>query len=192
MCRFAWALRMAEGSAEGSPVFVPRLNSLFSEKDVENAIIMAVRRLGYNEPTSEQSQALQAFVRGKDVLVCLPTGTGKSLCYASLPYVFDMLRYKISEGQHSSIAVVVSPLSSLMQDQVKIYNAKELKAAFVGQDQKDDAIKADVVNGHYSLVYMSPESMLTVLKYREMFRSSVYQQNLICLAIDEAHCIDKW
>ena len=79
-----------------------------------------------------------------------------------------------------------------MQDQVKIYNARELKAAFVGQDQKDDAIKADVVNGHYSLVYISPESMLTVLKYREMFRSSVYQQNLICLAIDEAHCIDKW
>ena len=83
--------------------------------------------------------------------MCLPTGTGKSLCYASLPYVFDMLRYKISEGQHSSIAVVVSPLSSLMQDQVKIYNAKELKAAFVGQDQKGDAI-ADVVNGHYLLV----------------------------------------
>ena len=182
---------MAEGLAEGSPVFVPRLNSLFSERDVENAIIMAVRRLGYNEPTSEQSQALQAFLRGKDVLVCLPTGTGKSLCYASLPYVFDLLRNKIS-GQHSSIAVVVSPLSSLMQDQVKIYNARELKAAFVGQDQKDNAIKADVVNGHYSLVYISPESMLTVLKYREMFRSSVYQQNLICLAINEAHCIDKW
>ena len=136
-----------------------------------------------------QNKALQAFVRGKDVLVCLPTGTGKSSCYASLPYVFDMLRNKISEEQHSSIAVVVPPLSSLMQDQVKIYNAKELKAAFVRQDQKNDAIKADIVNGHYSLVYISPESMLTVLKYREMFRSSVYQQNLICLAIDEIHCI---
>lgn len=186
--------RMAERLPPGSataPVFVPRLNSLFSERDVDKAVATAVRKLGYNEPTSEQSQALQAFVRGKDVLVCLPTGTGKS-CYASLPYVFDVLRNKISEGQHSSIAVVFSPLSSLMQDQVKIYNAKELKAAFVGQDQKNDAIKADVVNGHYSLVYISPESMLTVLKYREMFRSSVYQQNLICLAIDEAHCIDKW
>ena len=61
---------MAEGLAEGPPVFMPRLNSLFSERDVENAIIMAVLRLGYNEPTSEQSQA---FLRGKDVLVCLYT-----------------------------------------------------------------------------------------------------------------------
>ena len=75
---------MAERLAEGPPVFVPRLNSLFSERDVENAIIMAIRRLGYNEPTSEQSQVLQAFLRGKNVLVCLPTGTGKSLSYASL------------------------------------------------------------------------------------------------------------
>ena len=50
MYRFAWALTMAERLAEGPPVFVPRLNSLFSERDVENAIIMAIRRLGYNEP----------------------------------------------------------------------------------------------------------------------------------------------
>ena len=72
MYRFAWALtmaeRLAEGLAEGPPVFVLRLNLLFSKRDVENAIIMAVRRLGYHEPTSEQSQA---FLRGKDVLVCL-------------------------------------------------------------------------------------------------------------------------
>ena len=83
MYRFTWALTMAECLAEGPPVFVPRLNSFFSERDVENAIIMAIRRLGYNEPTSEQSQTLQAFLRGKNVLVCLPTGTGKSLSYAS-------------------------------------------------------------------------------------------------------------
>ena len=63
---------------------------------------------------------------------------------------------------------------------------------FVGKDQTDEGIKADVVKGKFSLVYMSPESMLTVLKYREMFRSSTYQQNLVCLAVDEAHCIDKW
>ena len=102
MNRFAWALKMAEGLAEGPPVFVPRLNSLFSERDVENAILMAVRRLIYNEPTSEQSQALQAFLCGKNALVCLPTGTGKSLYYTSLPYVFDMLCNEISEEQHSS------------------------------------------------------------------------------------------
>lgn len=43
-----------------------------------------------------------------------------------------------------------------------------------------------------TLVYISPESMLTNLKFREMFRSDVYQHNLVCLAIDEAHCVEKW
>lgn len=70
--------------------------------------------------------------------------------------------------------------------------ARGIKAAFVGIDQKDERVKDDVVNGHYSLVYMSPESMLTNLRYREMFRSSVYQENLVCLSIDEAHCVEKW
>ena len=64
--------------------------------------------------------------------------------------------------------------------------------AFIGKDQTDEAIKSSVVTGEYSLVYMSPESMLTNLMYREMFRSTVYQENLACLAIDEAHCVEKW
>ena len=76
--------------------------------------------------------------------------------------------------------------------QVKSFQSKGVKAAFVGKDQTDEAIKSGVVAGDYSLVYMSPESMLTNLKYREMFRSTVYQENLICLAIDEAHCVEKW
>ena len=67
-----------------------------------------------------------------------------------------------------------------------MYNSKGLRATFVGQDQKDEA---NAPTGDYSLVYMSPESMLAVLK---MFRSCVYQKNLVCLVTDEAHCIDKW
>lgn len=75
---------------------------------------------------------------------------------------------------------------------MKKYGSKGVKAAFVGKDQKDEHIKEGVVKGEYELVYMSPESMLRVLKYREMFRSDVYQQNLMCLAIDEAHCVEAW
>ncbi len=67
-----------------------------------------------------------------------------------------------------------------------------MKAAFVGKDQKDESIKEQVLKGEFELVFMSPESMLRVLKYREMFRSAVYQKNLMCLAIDEAHCVEKW
>ena len=76
--------------------------------------------------------------------------------------------------------------------QVKSFQGKGIKAAFVGKDQTDENIKSSVIAGEYSLVYMSPESMLTNLRYREMFRSVVYQENLVCLAIDEAHCVEKW
>ena len=76
--------------------------------------------------------------------------------------------------------------------QVAKYGSKGIKAAFVGKDQKDETIKEQVIKGDFELVFMSPESMLTVLKYREMFRSVAYQKNLVCLAIDEAHCVDKW
>ena len=67
-----------------------------------------------------------------------------------------------------------------------------MSAAFVGRDQRDQSIIGEVIKGHYSLVYISPESMLTNLRFREMFRSDVYQHNLVSLAIDEAHCVEKW
>ena len=82
--------------------------------DVEQAILTTVQRLGYDVPTPEQTAALESFVRGEDVLVCLPTGSGKSLWHACLPYIFDILHKKISKGEHASIAAVVSPLSASM------------------------------------------------------------------------------
>ena len=78
---------------------------------------------------------------------------------------------------------------------MKSYGSRGVSAAFVGQDQLDPKIKEDVIQGLYSLVYISPEStesMLINLKYREMFRSHAYQHSLVCLAIDEAHCVEKW
>ena len=75
---------------------------------------------------------------------------------------------------------------------MKSYGARGVSAAFVGRDQHDQRVNDEVIKGHYSLVYICPESMLTNLKFREMFRSSVYQRNLVCLAIDEAYCVEKW
>ena len=51
---------------------------------------------------------------------------------------------------------------------------------------------AGVERGNYQLVYMSPESMLAVLRWRKMFSSTVYQENLMAMAVDEAHRVDKW
>ena len=62
----------------------------------------------------------------------------------------------------------------------------------MGKDQKNEEVKDRVERGEYSLVFMSPEAMLTVLRWSEMFHSDVYQECMICLAVDEAHCIRMW
>ena len=95
---------------------VRRLKKDFPLHQVNAAILQAVRKLGYDRPTEDQKDAIRSFVEGTDVFICLPTGSGKSLCYACLPILFDILRG--DGGQQNSIVVVVSPLSSLMQDQV--------------------------------------------------------------------------
>ena len=99
-------------------LYVPRLKTTFSYSTVRLAVLEAVQKMGDNQPTPDQFQAIEAFLRGKDILICLPTGSGKSVCFACLPHVFDVLRSYLSETLHQSIVVVVSPLSSLMQDQV--------------------------------------------------------------------------
>ena len=101
-------------------VVVPRLELEVNLEDVSAAIEVAVRRLGYDSPTT-QKEAVTAFVKGNDVFVFLPTGGGKSLCYSCLPWVFDALRSGGEVGsEHPSIVVVGSPLLSLMKDQVSM------------------------------------------------------------------------
>ncbi len=133
------------------------------------------------------------FMGGRDVFVSLPTGSGESICFICLPHIFDELR-KLSEGQnhHNSIVVVVSPLPSLMLDQVAKASAKGMRAVCIGRDQLDFKVGKAVENGGYQLLYISPEAMLSSLRWREMFLSTVYQHNLVCLAIDEAHLVEKW
>ena len=92
----------------------------------------------------------------------------------------------------SCIVVVVSPLTALMVDQVAMFKNRGLQAAFVGKEQTDERIRQQVEKGVFSLVFMSPESLLKVLRWREMFRSKIYQDNLVGLIVDEAHCVEKW
>ena len=88
-------------------VVVPRLELVVNLEDVSAAIEVAVRRLGYDSPTTQQKEAVTAFVKGNDVFVSLPTGGGKSLWYACLPWVFDALRSSREIGsEHPSILVV--------------------------------------------------------------------------------------
>ena len=151
-------------SREG--VYVPRLKAHLSKVKIDLVIEETVRKLGYSRATEDQVIAIREFILGRDVFVMLPTGSGKSLYYAALPFVFDVLK---GEAHCSSIVVVVSPLHYIMVDQVRKYSAKGVltASAFIGKAQKDDSVRLGVENGRYQLVYLSPEAMLLNLRWRE-------------------------
>ena len=86
--------------------------------------------------------------------------------------------------------VIVSPLTALMQDQVSKFRMKGLRAAYVGGEEEKGF--DSVMNGDVQLVYLSPESVLSQTHWREMFKTPCYHDNLVCLAVDEAHLVEKW
>ena len=79
-----------------------------------------------------------------------------------------------------------------MMDQQAKYSITGLKVEFVGEAQTDLACKKKVLKGEVQLVYITPENIIENKVYREMLLSSVYQENLVALIVDEAHCVKSW
>ena len=123
------------------------------------------------ELNAHQKRAIQAIVVDKkDVFVNLPTGFGKSLIYQALP-VFDHVNK--SAGH---IVVVVSPLVSLMDDQVKILTDLGLSAISISSQEELDVTKIE--KGEYSIVFGSPEAWLMNDRWRRMLDNHVYSNEL--------------
>ena len=157
--------------------------------EVHSTVKAVCSELGYPSLKEKQLLVITEFLSGRDVFAALPTGYGKSLCYSCLPPVFDKLRQ--SQG---SIAIVVSPLLALMKDQVESLRRRGVSAAYVasGGDAACEEMKAGVVKGKYQLVFISPEQLIENKRFRCMCQEECYQNRLIALVIDEAHCVKKW
>lgn len=111
----------------------------------------AATSLGYTRLKNEQKGALHAFVSGKDVFVSLPTGYGKSLCYALLPSVFDAKRGLVEK---TSIVMVVSPLIALMKDQSALFTRKGISAGYVSdRESTDRETRRKILRGEFQLVF---------------------------------------
>ena len=136
----------------------------------------------------EQQEAIKAFFKGKNVFVNLPTAFGKSLIFQSLPIVADIVSGK---PRGSSVIVVISPLRSLMEDQVQYLNSICIPAIAI-TDVEDPEIIQQVLNGNFLVVFGSPECLLSTALWRGIFKSESFSEILIGVAIDEAHCITQW
>ena len=156
---------------------------MYSDEDIESAIVTASKQLGYSELRPNQRAAVRSFLKGRDVFVRLPTGSEKSLCYCLLPYAFDILRH----GERNSMVLVVSPLISLMKDQVRAMKERIYKQYTVEEEEQNE-----ICNSRYQLIFVSPEALLDDERWREILMDDNFQENLVALAIDEGHCVKKW
>ena len=160
----------------------------WTREEIVDAMNDAASRLGYSKLKPLQEEVIIQYVSGKDVFVSLPTGFGKSICYGSLPFVYDKLR---GVGQERSIAIVVSPLISLMTDQVLKFNSMGIQAGLVSPDINKEAVEK-VMKGEYQLLFISPEALLDSKRWRSALQGEPYLSNIVAFAVDEAHCVKQW
>ncbi len=142
-------------------------------KDKLQALLIKHWQVAHFRPLQEE--ICQAILKSNDSLVLLPTGGGKSLCY-QLPSL-------LLEGP----TLVISPLISLMQDQVAQANARGIKSMALSNHQAMEKQLDNVAYGNYQLIYCSPEKL-----QHKLFIDRLSQLNFKCIAVDEAHCISQW
>ncbi|MBQ0016392.1 MAG: RecQ family ATP-dependent DNA helicase [Bacteroidales bacterium] len=136
------------------------------------------RYWGYSSFRQPQDAIIQSVLDGRDTLVLMPTGGGKSICYQLPALAFD------------GITIVISPLIALMKDQVQQLKDRGIKAAFLvsgmnGHEQ--EIVYNNCLHGSCKLLYISPER----LRLR-IFVEHLRQMQVSLVAVDEAHCISQW
>lgn len=133
---------------------------------------------GYSSFRDGQEKVIDAILSGKDALAIMPTGAGKSVCFQIPALILD------------GVTLVVSPLISLMKDQVNALTQNGIKAAYINGSLSEAQIERAIDNarkGEYKIIYVAPERLSTYA-----FRSLYDYIDISLVCIDEAHCVSQW
>jgi ATP-dependent DNA helicase RecQ len=152
--------------------------SILPMPNLNDAQTALERYFGFTNFREGQSAVIGSVLDGRDVIVVMPTGGGKSLCYQLPALLFP------------GTTLVISPLIALMKDQVDALNAREIPATYINSSLSFDELRARLramERGAYQLVYIAPE------RFRNArFIESLKPVEISLFAVDEAHCISQW
>ncbi len=143
-----------------------------------NCLKILKQSFGYDSFRDGQWDVIAHLLQGQDALVLLPTGGGKSICYQLPALVLD------------GLTIVVSPLISLMQDQVQQLQAQGVQAEYLNsslQAEQANSIMERLHSGHIKILYVAPERLL-----QSYFLRSLQSLKISLIAVDEAHCVSQW
>lgn len=133
---------------------------------------------GYDEFREGQEQVVGQILSGRDTIAIMPTGAGKSICYQVPALVFE------------GITIIISPLISLMKDQVAALNEVGVHAAYINSSLSARQISLALQyakQGKYKIIYVAPERLET-----DEFLDFAYNADIRMVTVDEAHCISQW
>ena len=133
---------------------------------------------GYSSFRKGQEEMVDCLLSGRDALGIMPTGAGKSICYQVPAIMF------------SGITIVVSPLISLMKDQVNALVQQGVKAAYINSSLTDtqyDKVLKNAALGNYKIIYVAPERLDSV-----GFINLCRRIKISMVAVDESHCVSQW
>ena len=150
-------------------------NTTIQEKETYSVL---KRYFGYSSFRQGQEEIIDKLLSGQDVLAIMPTGAGKSLCYQVPALVMD------------GITLVISPLVSLMKDQVNTLTAQGIRGAYLNRsltDKQFDKALSNMSEGMYKIIYVAPERLTS-----QRFMNAVQQIDVSMVAVDEAHCVSQW
>lgn len=156
--------------------------------EVSRVLKEKFRLRGFRE---NQLQAINATLAGKHSFVLMPTGGGKSLCY-QLPAL-------VKSGKTRGVTIVISPLVSLMEDQVQHLRSRGVQAFLINSETSReerfslmDGMKRDNVEKFIQLLYITPEMLSKSQAMIDNFERLYHRQRMARLVIDEAHCVSQW
>ncbi|ARK11624.1 DNA helicase RecQ [Fibrivirga algicola] len=144
----------------------------------QDPVVYLKRYYGYDQFRPMQEAIIRSIVSGRDTVVLMPTGGGKSVCF------------QIPALMLPGLCVVVSPLIALMKDQVEALHLNGIAAAYINSSQgvkEMRDVEANCLSGKIKLLYVSPEKLLS-----ESFYVFLNRMTISMFAIDEAHCISSW